>query len=75
MDFSGKKVAFFGCGDSQCYNDYFCDAMGEMHDIFVATGANVIGKVPVSDSIECMSSKAIQVEIQRDFSIFYSNIL
>ena len=61
MDLSGKKVAFFGCGDSQCYNDFFCDAMGEMHDIFVGTGATVIGKVPVSDSIECIESKAIQV--------------
>jgi len=60
MDFSGKKVAFFGCGDSQCYNDYFCDAMGELHDIFAATGANVIGKVPVSEAIECMESKAIK---------------
>merc|ERR1712216_472672 len=63
MDLSGKKVAFFGCGDSQCYNDFFCDAMGEMHDIFVGTGATVIGKVPVSDSIECIESKAIQGEV------------
>merc|ERR1712216_632491 len=51
MDLSGKKV------------DFFCDAMGEMHDIFVGTGATVIGKVPVSDSIECIESKAIQGEV------------
>lgn len=37
------KVAFFGCGDSQCYGDYWCDAMGELHDCFTGTGASVIG--------------------------------
>merc|ERR1711990_327271 len=29
MDLSGKKVAFFGCGDSLSYGDYFCDALDE----------------------------------------------
>ena len=43
MDLSGKKVAFFGCGDSQSYGDYFCDAVGELHDQFSATGATLIG--------------------------------
>ena len=38
------KVAFFGCGDSQCYGDYWCDAMGELHDCFTGAGASVIGK-------------------------------
>merc|ERR1712216_321972 len=41
MDLSGKKVAFFGCGDSQSYGDYFCDAVGELHDQFSATGATL----------------------------------
>ena len=43
MDLKGKKVAFFGCGDSQSYGDYFCDAVGELHDQFSATGATLIG--------------------------------
>ena len=60
MDFTGKKVAFFGCGDSQCYGDYWCDAMGELHDCFTGTGASVIGKVPVANfENEYIDSKAI----------------
>mmetsp|Transcript_42799 Transcript_42799/g.67081 ORF Transcript_42799/g.67081 Transcript_42799/m.67081 type:complete len:214 (+) Transcript_42799:109-750(+) len=59
LDLKGKKVAFFGCGDSQGYGDNFCDAMGELHDVFTKTGASVIGMVPVADSVECEASKAI----------------
>merc|ERR1712182_9572 len=57
MDLTGKKVAFFGCGDSESYGDYFCDAMGELYDQFSTTGATLIGKVPVAESID---SKAIR---------------
>jgi flavodoxin I len=61
MDFTGKKVAFFGCGDSQCYGDYWCDAMGELHDCFTGAGASVIGMVPVANfEGEYISSKAIR---------------
>merc|ERR1719261_2073357 len=52
-----QKVAFFGCGDSQSYGDYFCDAVGELHDQFSATGATLIGKMAVADGIECIESK------------------
>ena len=37
------QIAFFGCGDSQSYGDNWCDAMGELHEKFSATGASVIG--------------------------------
>jgi len=37
------QVAFFGCGDSASYGDYFCDAVGELYDQFSATGASCIG--------------------------------
>merc|ERR1711865_1133793 len=43
MDFSGKKVAIFGCGDSSSYSDYFCDAIEEMHSIFSGAGAEMVG--------------------------------
>ena len=43
LDLSGKKVAFFGCGDSSSYGDYWCDSMGELHECFGSTGATVIG--------------------------------
>ena len=58
MDLSGKKVAFFGCGDSQSYGDYFCDAVGELHDQFSTTGATMIGAVPIAEGIESIDSKA-----------------
>merc|ERR1712216_844990 len=77
MDLSGKKVAFFGCGDSQSYGDYFCDAVGELHDQFSATGATLIGKMAVADGIECIESKAIQgdnyVGLACDEDNFYDN--
>ena len=42
-DLSGKKVAIFGCGDSQSYADNFCDGIEELHDAFAAAGASMIG--------------------------------
>jgi len=45
MDLSGKKVAFFGCGDSSSYPDSFCGAMGQMYNEIKDTGAKFIGSV------------------------------
>ena len=39
----GKKVAIFGCGDQQSYNDNYCDAAGELYDQFIKAGAKVYG--------------------------------
>jgi len=58
MDLTGKKVAFFGCGDSLSYGDYFCDAVGELYDQFGKTGATIIGEFPYKDGVECIDSKA-----------------
>ena len=33
VDFNGKLVALFGCGDQEDYAEYFCDAMGTIRDI------------------------------------------
>lgn len=41
-DLTGKKVALFGCGDSQSYSDSFCDAMGKIY-VAVKDRATVIG--------------------------------
>jgi flavodoxin I len=38
---SGKKVAIFGVGDQESYNDNFCDAAGELFDLFQARGAKM----------------------------------
>lgn len=33
IDFNGKLVALFGCGDQEDYAEYFCDALGTIRDI------------------------------------------
>lgn len=43
IDFTGKKVAIFGCGDQEDYSEYFCDAMGTLADIIKAQGAKIVG--------------------------------
>ncbi|MDT9587266.1 MAG: flavodoxin FldA [Candidatus Arsenophonus melophagi] len=46
IDFKGKTVAIFGCGDQEDYTEYFCDAMGTIKDIIQLQGASIIGKWP-----------------------------
>ena len=46
IDFSGKKVAIFGCGDQEDYSEYFCDAMGAIFNIIEARGALIVGHWP-----------------------------
>ena len=40
IDFSGKLVALFGCGDQEDYAEYFCDAMGTVRDIITPKGGS-----------------------------------
>ena len=42
---SGKKVAVFGCGDSESYSDTFCGGMKELYDAAEAAGATMVGSV------------------------------
>lgn len=48
INFFGKKVAIFGCGDQEDYSEYFCDAMKILRDIVVNNGATTVGEWPVS---------------------------
>ena len=48
IDFSNKKVAIFGCGDQEDYAEYFCDAMGTIHEIICRKGAQLVGKWPIA---------------------------
>ncbi|UVK76608.1 MAG: flavodoxin 1 [Sodalis sp. Fle] len=48
IDFSGKLVALFGCGDQEDYAEYFCDAMGIIRDIIEPKGATLVGYWPVT---------------------------
>lgn len=57
VDFSGKQVALFGLGDQFGYGDYFLDALGMLHDIVLASGAEIKGHWP-TDGYEFEASKA-----------------
>lgn len=43
IDFTGKKVAFFGLGDQYGYASYFCDALGMFSDIVEKNKGTLIG--------------------------------
>ena len=43
MDFTGKKVAFFGLGDQYGYASYFCDSIGIFADMIIAQGGQIVG--------------------------------
>lgn len=49
MDFKGRSIGIFGCGDSVAYGDNFVDAIEEMHDCFDKQGAKMIGYVDASE--------------------------
>lgn len=48
IDFEGKLVAIFGCGDQEDYAEYFCDAMGAVRDIIEPRGATIVGLWPTA---------------------------
>jgi flavodoxin I len=43
IDFTGKKVAFFGLGDQYGYASYFCDALGLFAEIVEKNKGALIG--------------------------------
>lgn len=46
INFTGKKVAIFGCGDQEDYAEYFCDAMKILRDIVAKNKATIVGEWP-----------------------------
>lgn len=48
VDFNGKLVALFGCGDQEDYAEYFCDALGTIRDIIEPNGAVIVGHWPTA---------------------------
>lgn len=46
INFSGKHVAIFGCGDQEDYSEYFCDAMNILYNITLNNGAKIVGFWP-----------------------------
>lgn len=59
LNLKNKTVALFGVGDSQGYSDSFCNAMGELYDIFKEKGANLVGGVSLQ-GYEFDESKAVR---------------
>ncbi|MEE2974916.1 MAG: flavodoxin FldA, partial [Thermodesulfobacteriota bacterium] len=43
IDFSGKQVAYFGCGDQQIYSATFLDALGILEEKITSKGGTTIG--------------------------------
>merc|ERR1719225_1584623 len=61
LDLDGKKIAIFGVGDQQSYGDNFCDAAGELYDLFTAKGAKVFGMTS-QEGYDHTDSKAVREE-------------
>jgi len=59
IDFSGKKVAYFGAGDQIGYADNFQDAMGILEEKISALGGKTVGYWP-TDGYEHNESKAVK---------------
>lgn len=57
LKLTGKKVAVFGVGDQQSYGDNFCDAAGELYDLFKAKGCQMHG-LWSTDGYDHTASKA-----------------
>ncbi len=59
VDFSGKKVAYFGAGDQIGYADNFQDAMGILEEKISELGGTTVGYWP-TDGYEFDDSKAVR---------------
>ena len=57
-DLTGKTIAIFGLGDQKKYENEFVDAIGILHDAFVARGARVVGRWPTA-GYDFAESKAV----------------
>ncbi|KEY91176.1 flavodoxin [Candidatus Photodesmus blepharus] len=66
IDFSTKIVAIWGCGDQEDYAEYFCDAMGTMHDIIERKGATILGYTS-TEGYNFEASKALVNEDRKKF--------
>lgn len=46
IDFTGKTVALYGCGDQYGYDMYFIDGVGILAEVILKNGGNIIGHFP-----------------------------
>jgi flavodoxin I len=59
VDFSGKKVAYFGTGDQVGYSDNFMDAIGIIAEKVEARGGTTVGEWP-TDGYDFNESRAVR---------------
>jgi flavodoxin I len=59
IDFNGKKVAYFGCGDQIGYADNFQDAMGILEEKISSLGGQTVGTCS-TEGYEHQESKAVK---------------
>ncbi len=59
VDFSGKKVAYFGAGDQEGYPENFQDALGILEEKISDLGGETFGYWP-TDGYEFEESKAVK---------------
>ncbi len=59
IDFSSKKVAYFGCGDQAGYADNFQDAMGILEEKISARGGKTVGMWP-TEGYEFNESRGVR---------------
>ena len=57
IDFTGKKVAYYGCGDRNIYSSSFLDALGILEEKITSKGGTTIGQTS-TDGYEYDFSKA-----------------
>jgi len=60
LDLSGKKVALFGVGDQDGYEDTFVDGMGILYEILKESGATIIGDNWSAEDYDFSESKAFK---------------
>ncbi len=59
IDFSGKKVAFFGLGDQESYCDVFVNALGTLYEKVKERGATIVDGSVDSDGYDFDDSTAL----------------
>ncbi len=55
----GKRVALFGCGDSDSYGDTFCDAIGGLYEELKDSGCVFVGNRVSTEDYAYSSSTAV----------------
>lgn len=65
LDLEAQTIALFGLGDQQGYPYTFLDAIGMLHEKFIAQGATVVGHWP-TDDYDFIASKGL---LNEDFFV------